>query len=208
VTALPYVIAHRGASGELPENTIPAFERAIQAGADFVELDVHPVADGELVVTHDPPKEGSAYPTLVEVLDLCRGRIGVMVELKTPYRYRRRRLVERTLALVDDDAVIVCFEPKAIAAVRATRPALRTIQHVWSVPIAAAVAQGCWAVGFDDAHATPRALRSAQGAGLATTVYTVNEKLRMLELAALGVTGIFTDFPRQARGWLERPREA
>ena len=47
------VIAHRGASSELPENTLPAFERAIELGADYVELDVHADADGRLVVTHD-----------------------------------------------------------------------------------------------------------------------------------------------------------
>ena len=87
----PLVIAHRGASAELPENTLPAFERAIELGADFVELDVHARADGELVVTHDAPRRRTPLPTLAEVLDLCRGRIGVMVELKTPYRYRRHR---------------------------------------------------------------------------------------------------------------------
>ena len=52
------VIAHRGASAELPENTLPAFERAIELGADFVELDVHANAAGELVVSHDPPPIG------------------------------------------------------------------------------------------------------------------------------------------------------
>lgn len=204
----PLVIAHRGASSELPENTLPAFERAIEVGADFVELDVHPLPGGELVVTHDRPRAGASHPTLEEVLALCRGRIGVMVELKTPYRYRRERVVERTLALLDDDAVILCFESGAIAAVRAVRPALRTVQHVASVPIAAAAAMGCWAVGFDEAHATPRALRVAQRTGLATTVYTVNEKPRMLELASLGVTGLFTDRPRQARAWLGHPAQA
>jgi glycerophosphoryl diester phosphodiesterase len=196
------VIAHRGASGELTENTLPAFERAIEEQADFVELDVHPSPEGELVVTHDPPRPGVAYPALSQVLELCRGRIGVMVELKTPYRYRRERVVERTLALLDDDAVIVCFEPGAIAAVRSARPRLRTIQHVASVPIAYAERQGCWAVGFDEGHAGPRAVQAARRAGLATTVYTVNAEPRMLELAALGVTGLFTDFPRRARACL------
>ena len=43
------VIAHRGASAELPENTLPAFERAIEIGADFVEFDVW----NGLEVTHD-----------------------------------------------------------------------------------------------------------------------------------------------------------
>ena len=194
----PFVIAHRGASAELPENTLPAFERAIELGADFVEFDLHARADGELVVTHDPPRGRAALPTLAETLDLCRGRIGVMVELKTPYRYRRHRLVERTAAMLDEDAVVVSFEPGATARVRALRPDLRTVQHVAFASVRAAAARGCWAVGFDDRRASRRALHAAQGRGLATTVYTVNEPARMLELAALGVTGIFTDDPRRA----------
>jgi glycerophosphoryl diester phosphodiesterase len=192
------VIAHRGASSELPENTLSAFERAIEVGADFVEFDVRARPTGELVVAHDPPGSRPGLPTLAEVLDLCRGRIGVMVELKTPYRYRRHGIVERTLALLDRDAVVVCFEPGAIARVRALRPELRTVQHVAFVPMRLAAARGCWAVGFENRRATPRAIRAAQRLGLATTVYTVNDEARMLELAALGVTGVFTDRPRQA----------
>jgi glycerophosphoryl diester phosphodiesterase len=145
-------------------------------------------------------------PRLAEVLDLCRGRIGVMVELKTPYRYRRFRFVERTVALLDADGVVISFEPGAIAAVRELRPGLRTVQHVAFVPVSLAAARGCWAVGFSDRRATPRALSRAQRFGLETTVYTVNEPARMLELASLGVSGIFTDRPREARQCLP-PRE-
>lgn len=47
-------IAHRGAKREFPENTLPAFERAYERGADAVELDVHCTADGVVVVHHDP----------------------------------------------------------------------------------------------------------------------------------------------------------
>jgi glycerophosphoryl diester phosphodiesterase len=194
----PFVIAHRGASSELPENTLPAFARAIELGADFVELDVHADSEGRLVVTHDRPRARTHLLALSDVVELCRGRIGVMVELKTPYRHRRHHLVERTLELLDDDAVIVCFEPGAIARVRALRPKVRTVQHVAFVPMRLAAARGCWAVGFDNRRATPRAIRAAQRLGLATTVYTVNDEARMLELAALRVTGIFTDRPREA----------
>lgn len=49
----PRVFGHRGASGEAPENTLPAFAAAIAAGADRIELDVHRTADGEIVVLHD-----------------------------------------------------------------------------------------------------------------------------------------------------------
>ena len=47
------VIAHRGSSAEAPENTLPAFEAAVQRGADAVELDVRLTADGAPVVIHD-----------------------------------------------------------------------------------------------------------------------------------------------------------
>ena len=49
----PLVIAHRGGAGEGPENTRTAFARALAAGADGIECDVHLTADGVLVVHHD-----------------------------------------------------------------------------------------------------------------------------------------------------------
>ena len=48
------VVAHRGASRAVPENTMEAFRAAVEAGADAIELDVHLAADGELAVIHDP----------------------------------------------------------------------------------------------------------------------------------------------------------
>ncbi|TCS94660.1 glycerophosphodiester phosphodiesterase [Hazenella coriacea] len=47
------VFAHRGFSSIAPENTSTAFQRAIEVGADGIELDVHMTLDGELVVIHD-----------------------------------------------------------------------------------------------------------------------------------------------------------
>jgi glycerophosphoryl diester phosphodiesterase len=46
-------ISHRGEHLHHPENTIPAFERAIQAGADFIEADIRTTSDGKLVIMHD-----------------------------------------------------------------------------------------------------------------------------------------------------------
>lgn len=58
-TAPPLLYAHRGASSERPENTAPAFRRALELGADVLELDVHPSSDGVFVVSHDPTAERS-----------------------------------------------------------------------------------------------------------------------------------------------------
>lgn len=102
-------VAHRGAKREFPENTLPAFERALERGADAIELDVHTTADGVVVVHHDaalgrdvvgaapgtrldamPWSEargvelaaGITIPSLPQVLDLVGGRATVYVELK------------------------------------------------------------------------------------------------------------------------------
>jgi glycerophosphoryl diester phosphodiesterase len=65
VTGRVAVVAHRGASAYAPENTMAAFERARQLGADAVELDVHLTADDRLVVHHDDTLDrtttGSGY---------------------------------------------------------------------------------------------------------------------------------------------------
>ena len=107
---LPYApewIGHRGAPREFPENTLRSFERAVERGADAVELDVHATADGVVVVHHDPivatthanrelaiqatpwavlrtVEIGSStfIPTLEQVLHLLARRARVYVEIK------------------------------------------------------------------------------------------------------------------------------
>ena len=53
----PWVIAHRGASGHTPENTLAAFERAVQLGAGFIETDLHLTRDAQFVAIHDATLE-------------------------------------------------------------------------------------------------------------------------------------------------------
>jgi len=192
------VIAHRGARQGFAENTLPAFERAIELGADFVEFDVWQGG----VVTHDRPVQGTRYPTLAEVVAVCRGRIGMMVEVKRP----RGDDVVRTLELLEDEDVLVSFNRPALVQSRALRPRIRTVQHV-GFGVSIRGAEGAWAAGFKDARVTRRGLAAARALGLVPLVYTVNEPARMRELADAGVAGIFTDrlelalplFPAAAR---------
>ena len=60
------IIAHRGTPRELPENSLPGFARALEAGAQGIELDVHLTADGVVVVHHDPVLHGVAVDRLGE----------------------------------------------------------------------------------------------------------------------------------------------
>jgi len=50
---LPWVIAHRGASAVAPENTMAAFRRAVELGAECIETDLHLSRDGRLIIIHD-----------------------------------------------------------------------------------------------------------------------------------------------------------
>ena len=184
---MTWAIAHRGASWELPENTPAAFERAIELGADFVEFDLHAAADGSLVVCHDPPRGGE--PSLEEVVEQCSGRIGLMCELKSPWRYRRHDVVARVERLLPADAIVVSFEQRALEQVHR----LRTLQHVGLRVSIRRAATHAWGVGFWDRRARRRGIELARGLGLKTTVYTVNDPARMRELVALGVDGIFSD---------------
>ncbi len=99
------VIAHRGASGYRPENTLPAYELALEMRSDMIEIDLHLTRDGEVVVMHDAELEGlggvgevadvsladvrrldagsgARVPTLEEVLDGFGERIPFNLEIK------------------------------------------------------------------------------------------------------------------------------
>lgn len=215
----PLVIAHRGASWDEPENTLRAFRRAVDAGANYVEFDVQATQDGHLVTVHDPLRETLAelrerqpdVPVLDEALEELAGRIGLCVELKHPYRHRRHRPIERTLLALDRhgvvarDLIVASFEPQAILETRRLRPRLRTLQHVEHVPLSQ-VSGHAWAAGIEDSKATPPRLAAAQALGLEAIVYTVNDASRPRELAALGVAGIITDRPDLIRRALSRER--
>ena len=191
------VIAHRGASFERPENTFSAFERALEIGVEWIELDVHADSGGRLVVTHDRPHGNRSYPTLEEALDLIHGRARAMVELKTPGRYSRHNVVARTVKLLAADDVLISFQRQALVEARAMRAGLRTVQHV-GFGVSIRGASDAWAAGFRDSRVTGRGLASARRLGLVPLVYTVNEQGRMRALDALGAGGIFTDRPELA----------
>ena len=191
------VIAHRGAWGDAPENTLPAFERASSSVPTTSSSTCTPTATAVSSSRTTRRSAGRSYPSLEEALDLMRGRIGVMVELKAPARYRRHDVVARTVELLTDADAVVCFQRAALDEVRALRPQLRTVQHVgFAVSIRAA--RTAWAAGFHDQRVTRRGIRAALGLGLVPLVYTVNDERRMHELAGAGVGGIFTDRPERA----------
>ena len=109
-----YVVAHRGAHQGIPENSLPAYEKAIALGCDFVEIDARTTKDGKLVSMHNAriydyvdgaggvvkaktladlrPLDigvkvaekwrGTRIPTIEQILQLCKGRIGIYLDIK------------------------------------------------------------------------------------------------------------------------------
>jgi glycerophosphoryl diester phosphodiesterase len=138
----PRIVAHRGASAAEPENTLPAFERAIALGADMVEFDVRRTADGVLVVHHDAVVTGESpqaiatlpwadlhqtaphIPTLEAVLRTCAGRIDCDVELKEPgYETEAIALVQQYLTA--GAVVLTSFHTTTVGTIKAIAPNLR-----------------------------------------------------------------------------------
>lgn len=150
----PLVVAHRGASIEEPENTIQAFEAAIDVGADAVEFDVRMTADGHAVVMHDPDvsrtTDGAGLvsemtleeirtlgvPTLEETLRCLAGRAAADIEIKNlpgepGFTSEREAAVEATLDALDavsfpGQVIVSSFNPASIAHSRALRPDVPT----------------------------------------------------------------------------------
>ena len=231
------VIAHRGAAGAAPENTLASIERAILDGTDLVEIDVQETADGEVVVIHDsdlmkvagvnlaiwdatyerlqeidvgswfaPQFSDERVSSLEQVLELCKGRARVDIELK--YYGHDERLEERVVEIVErtgmeSQIVAMSLKYDAIQKVRGLRPG-------WTLGLLTAKAVGDLTrldADFLAVHAglaTPRFIKSAHARGKDVFVWTVNDQVQMATMVGRGVDGIITDEPALAREVLER----
>ncbi|HSR73276.1 MAG TPA: glycerophosphodiester phosphodiesterase [Sulfurovum sp.] len=133
-------IAHRGLSTEYPENTLLAFKKALEAGADGIETDLRLSLDGEVILFHDAnlkritgydnlsealslaelkkldAGEGERIPTLDELLQLTQGRATLILEIKyNPSTYKR--LCESTIKRIEnklDWVEVSCSEDKVL----------------------------------------------------------------------------------------------
>jgi glycerophosphoryl diester phosphodiesterase len=108
------VIAHRGHSLEVPENTIAAYDRAIELGAEMIEADVNISRDGQLVMMHDPTLDRTtsghgrvSAATSDELAGLDAGAWfgATFAGLRIP-------TVEETIELARDAGIWMCFEVK------------------------------------------------------------------------------------------------
>jgi glycerophosphoryl diester phosphodiesterase len=234
------VIAHRGASGVAPENTLAAIRAAIDQGSDYVEIDVQETRDGEVVVIHDvdlmrvggtplrvwgtdfeplrqvdigsffaPGFADERLPSLAEVLELCRDRARVVIELKF-YGFEER-LEERVIEIVErlqmqDQITVMSLKYDSVRKMNSLRPD-------WTVGILTAVAVGDLTrreadfLAVNSGIATSAFIARAHAAGQEVWVWTVNDPVNMSRVISLGVDGVITDFPDRTRAVLVQRAE-
>ena len=134
------IIAHRGYSAHYPENTLLAFKKAIEAGADGIETDLRLTLDNEIILFHDrnlkkytgidvKPESlsllelkefdmgrGEVIPALNELLELVEGKVTLILEIK--YNAKTyKRLCEILMIQIDnklDWVEVSCFEDKVL----------------------------------------------------------------------------------------------
>jgi glycerophosphoryl diester phosphodiesterase len=214
--------AHRGSPEPamgIRENTLEAFLRARQLGADGVELDVRMTSDGALAVHHDPiiagvgPISGLTagqlpdfVPLLAAALDACHG-LTVNVEIKNlpgepgfdPSDHVTRQVADLVAEGETASSVVISsFWPSSLEAVRDAHPDLATglLLAPWFDPaesVAAATARGCTAIHPHLDLVDGDLVARAHQAGLAVAVWTVNDRSALEALAAAGADTVITD---------------
>jgi glycerophosphoryl diester phosphodiesterase len=223
-------MAHRGASAREPENTLVAFVRARELGADAVELDVRRTADGGLVILHNPTlpdgrvlcETASAdlppeVPGLDAALDACAG-MWVNVEIKNDPDEPDfdpsdgvAAEVAAALSRRGEDArwLVSSFRRETVDALHRAAPTIATAWLTVHVDEgnAEAVARDLVAAGHAALHPWVGLLSrpvvdAMHGAGLAVNTWTCDDEPRMRELIEWGIDGICTNVPDVAVGLL------
>jgi glycerophosphoryl diester phosphodiesterase len=217
------VVAHRGLHRTVRENTVAAFEAALAAGVDGVELDVRACADGALVVHHDPEVGGLSivdHPStalaehvasLSQALLACGG-LEVNVEIKMDaYRAddpRRATFIERVVAEVDaleaaTRVIYSSFDEATCRYLREVAPASPVGLLLDWTDSALNALEGALAAGYAALHpnfrtVTPEVVATVQAAGLALNVWTPTERDDLARLLDWGVDAVITDDPALA----------
>ncbi|MDZ7732323.1 MAG: glycerophosphodiester phosphodiesterase [Acidimicrobiia bacterium] len=208
-----------------PENTLEAFRRARELGADWVELDVRRTADNVLAVHHDaqlpdgrPLVELGAdqlpshVPLLISALEACAG-MGVNIEIKNlpdDPDYDSEHFVSGSVAAlvlsrdVDDPVLVSSFNIESVDRIRAVDETIDTAWLTFDMAnpdqaIERTVAGGHVALHPHVAYVDEAFVRKTHARGLRVHTWTVDDPDRIRELVEIGVDGIVTNVPDVAR---------
>ncbi|MFY0683940.1 MAG: hypothetical protein JXR20_05255 [Balneola sp.] len=233
------VIAHRGASGYYPENTMSAFKAAIEMKADMIELDVLLSKDNVPIVFHDEKLdkktngeglvqnltlselqkldaglwfdkkfEGEKIPTLREVLEYCRNKILVNVEIKTEAVSENEHggVEERVMNIIKDlgveeQIIISSFDYRVIERITKSNSKIRTAllyekkQSKKRSPVDLVKDYQVDAFNFNIRQLNDDWASQLNYSEIPFFIYTVNDEEKMRKVMEAGAKGIFSDKP-------------
>ncbi|MHA1670018.1 MAG: glycerophosphodiester phosphodiesterase [Promethearchaeota archaeon] len=225
-------MGHRGARNIAPENTLLAFQKAIELKANYIEFDVFKSKDGEIVVTHDPELsrltghsgfvedltlkelktldfgEGEKIPTLLDVIYLTKGKIGLCVEVLSTNIGKKLVQLLRESDLVKN-TIISSFNFKELKKIQKLEP---NFKFASLIPYGHADNNPKWINWKIKKKAIDRAAKNdfsfihphyvivnkqlidySHRQNLKVTVFTVDVKPAMKKLIRYGVDGIITN---------------
>ena len=238
----PVVTAHRGYSAAAPENTLPAFQLAIDQGCEWAELDVQMTSDGVVVVTHDSNlkrctgKNAKVYdltyaevaqldagrwfssrfadtriPTLEQVLQLCRGRIGLNVEIKpsaaTPALEAETVRLLREYGFDSSNCVITSQSYETLHKVKALAPEYPTgyilalgVGNYYDLPDADFFS-------VETTFITSGMVNAVHLRGKTVSAWTIDREKVATHMLELGVDDLITDKPDMVQDLLARNQQ-
>ncbi len=195
------VIAHRGASGHAPENTLAAFKRALGLGATFIETDLQLTRDSRFVAIHDPTVnrttngQGKVHDmTLAELRRLDAGSW-----FGSAFAGERVPTLDEILEFSKKNDAVFYLELKQIlAGLRRIEPTLMTgllYDGQLEQPIEKALEVGARQLAVRGDLVKPKLLQEARKKDLQVICWTVNHPAHIRTLMAAGVDGIMSDYP-------------
>jgi glycerophosphoryl diester phosphodiesterase len=220
----PLIISHAACGGHAPANTLQGIRKAIDLGSEAIEIDVQATADGVPVLMHDLTVDrttngsgevakmtleqireldagGEPPPTLAEVLDLTKGVVLLVMEIKAPgIEPQVAKVVEGAGAR--DDVMTWSFFPEALEGMRAAEPRIPCALLVavefmdrWPALRSHAVTIGAQGVSVFFAGIDDRVVEDCRRSGLALYSWTADQPEHIAKLMEQGVDGICSNFP-------------
>jgi len=229
----PLVISHAACGGHAPENTLAGVGKALELGADAIEIDVQATADAVPILMHDLTVDrttngsgevaklfleelraldagGEPPPSLAEVLAITRGRALLTIEIKQPGIENLIADVVRDSRSLND-VMVWSFFPQALesmSAAEARIPAALLLSpeslRLWPESRERAIRLGVQGVSAFFAGIDERLARDCQRSGLALYAWTPDRPQDISRLIELKIDGICTNFPDRALTLLDR----
>ena len=224
----PLIIAHRGASKSAYENSVEAFQLAIEQSADMIELDTHLTKDSHFVVHHDyficvddnkyeisntklaEIKEirlpnGEQIPLLKDVLDKYLTKIAFNIEVKCEInRVQIDNLLQDYRDLLDK-IIISSFNTNNLVKLRGAQYRLGML-YVFPNKTSKRFSKNDFVTAMHPYYKflTSRRVKKYQNDGKIVNIWTINKPKHIIRSLKLGVDGLITDQPKETREIAEK----